>query len=351
MFPKILASFIGAIYSIVDFLIKRSGFMTRYLSTCVAGFAKAVQTFLLQDMPDVHVVFSDDGCVVYETNTPENMVNLPYVNNTFLVLDTAKRAELLVEKVIADIKKLPYRSDFKSFKIFVSVDGKLTALSRPLMARLVDTLKKRTHRPYMVRGADGEFWVMQRQNGQAFFLFRLTTLKKKPARGELRPEIAYTLCRLSCPKPEDVFLDPFCGSGTLALTRSRLTGYRGIFAYDSDATLIEVLKQKTKMIKSTKFNRSFFIKRRDFFENGFQDGFIDVIVTDPPWGIFKTVASDFYQRFIAEAARIIKSGGRMIVLTACKNEMDAGARFFKLEERYDILVSGQKAGVFVLRRL
>ena len=325
--------------------------MTRYLSTCVAGFAKAVQTFLLQDIPDVHIVFSDDGCVVYETNMPENVANLSYMNNTFVVLDTGNSAEMIAEQFVARTGKLPLPVDFKAFKIFVSVDGQLTALPRSLMTRLVDVLKKQTHRPYRVRGADGEFWVMQRQSGKAFFLMRITTLKKKPARGELRPEIAYTLCRLSCPKPEDVFLDPFCGSGTLALTRSRLTGYRGIFAYDSDATLIEILKQKTKMIKSTKFNRSFFIKRRDFFENGFQDGFIDVIVTDPPWGIFKTVASDFYQRFIAEAARIIKSGGRMIVLTACKNEMDAGARFFKLEERYDILVSGQKAGVFVLRRL
>lgn len=325
--------------------------MVRYLSLCVSGLEQAVARFVKSDIPCVRNMKISDGCLIYETPDFTDIVyTLPYVNNTFLILESDCSFDSLIQCVIKKKEHLLLPKQVRVFKLFTSVDGELIALDRRLMSSLIESLKKQTSRSYAAVGADAEFWLMNRRGAGAFFLFRLTELKKKTSAGELRPEIAEVLCRLSDPCKNDVFCDPFCGSGAIALIRSKQHGYRGIFAMDHDQSLIDTLKQRVKNIKSSKFNRSFFIKRRDFFENGFQDGFIDVMVTDPPWGKFQPLENDFYSRFIKESARIIKTGGRMIVLTACKNEMEKAKTFFSLKERYDILVSGQKAGVFVFVR-
>lgn len=325
--------------------------MVRYLSLCVSGLEQAVARFVKSDIPCVRNIKISDGCLIYETHDfTEVVYTLPYVNNTFLILESDCSFDSLIQRVIKKRKHLSLPKQIHAFKLFTSVDGKLVSLDRRLMSPLIESLKKQTSRLYTAVGADAEFWVMKRRGVGAFFLFRLTELKKKTSAGELRPEIAEVLCRLSDPCENDVFCDPFCGSGAIALIRSKQLGYRGIFAMDHDQSLIDTLKQRVKNIKSSKFNRSFFIKRRDFFENGLQDGFIDVMVTDPPWGRFQPLENDFYSRFIKESARMIKIGGRMVVLTACKNEMEKAKTFFSLKERYDILVSGQKAGIFVFVR-
>jgi ubiquinone/menaquinone biosynthesis C-methylase UbiE len=51
------------------------------------------------------------------------------------------------------------------------------------------------------------------------------------------------------------------------------------------------------------------------------DGSIDAVITDPPWGEFEELEiPQFYCDFIKEAARVLRKGGSLIFLTSAKKE-------------------------------
>jgi len=90
---------------------------------------------------------------------------------------------------------------------------------------------------------------------------------------------------------------------------------------------------------------------------GFKSGSIDKIITDPPWGI--SVGTDlnlldFYSKMLTEFRRVVKTNGRLIILMGNKEIFEKVLKSyfsdFKLEEKYDILVSGKKASVYKLIR-
>ena len=56
---------------------------------------------------------------------------------------------------------------------------------------------------------------------------------------------------------------------------------------------------------------------------------------------------------LQELARALKPGGRVVVLTAAKDELLSAAEAvpqLTLNARYNLLVSGKKAGLFLLNR-
>ncbi len=332
----------------------------QYISTVISGCENIITDFLRTDIADIKILKTLNSLILYETKTDmDSICNLKYLNNTFVVLKTFDNLSgtdtYVINKMISDTLSdykninLPNRK-INVFKIFTSYESNLVSPSGHTLSQLIDKIKQSTKSKFNPVGADTEFWFMARSENIGFFALRITKNKKKLSPGELRPEIAYILCRLSKPNENDVFCDPFCGSGAIPLERSRIAGYRGIFALDINPDLISTLKSKTKKIKNAKFNKSFFIKCQDFLQNSFDDNFLDVIVTDPPWGYFQNISNDFYDLIMAQFARIIKPNGRLVLLTAQKDKMKNIPVTFKLATQYDILLSGQKAGIFVFTK-
>ncbi len=329
----------------------------RYISTVISGCENIILDFLHQDISDIRIIEKLNGLIFYETNTNIDIIReLKYLNNTFVALKTFDNLlgdnDTIINKMISetlnDYKNINIpKHKIKVFKIFNSIESNLVSPNGHLISQLIDKIQQTTKSKYNSVGADTEFWFIARSEKLGFFTVRITKNKKKLMAGELRPEIAYILCRLSEPKDTDIFCDPFCGSGAIPLERSRIADYRGIFAMDINPDLISALKAKTKKIKNAKFNKSFFIKCQDFLNNSFDDNFVDVIVTDPPWGYFQNISNDFYDLIMAQFARIIKPNGRLILLTAQKEKMQNHLATFDLKNKYDILLSGQKAGIFV----
>ena len=62
---------------------------------------------------------------------------------------------------------------------------------------------------------------------------------------------------------------------------------------------------------------------------------------------------EFYRRILAQLEEILAPGGRIVLLTAAKGELEAALEELpglRLGERYDILVSGKKCGLFLLEK-
>jgi len=82
----------------------------------------------------------------------------------------------------------------------------------------------------------------------------------------------------------------------------------------------------------------------------YEDGAIHKIVTDPPWGHFahaEMPIAELYRAMLAEFARILRPGGKLVILTA---EPLPGEERLALVQKFNILVSGKKASVYVMER-
>ena len=324
--------------------------MTLYLSTFISGaepfIAKALPSFIA----DAGNVAVSDGCVTYGTSGDiRDVIKVPFFNNSFKVLYQSRSRDLkafIKTLTNADIGFKPV----KSFKVFCQVGGKLTHADGKAMAALVDKISACSGGQFKSMNAAVQFWIILRTDGSAYFLQRVTPDKGRLKQGQLRPELAAIMCLLSNPRPDDVFIDPFCGSGAIPLMRGKLAGYKGIFAADVSQELAARLKARVKAMKGAKTKKSFFVKSQDFFTSDYSAGFFSVMVTDPPWGKFEEIPADFYPRFFQKAYEILSDGGRLVMLAAAGADIEKAAGKFKMMDAFNILLNGQKAAVWVFRK-
>jgi len=347
--------------------------MNECLSTFAVGLEEPVKSALTEALSEAQFSLTLDGLVVYRTSSPLTVLKrLPFVNNTFVLLrrfdgpSARQPVQIMREALAAPGLERKLRGSVSSrertFRIVIS-DGNQTARGDPgLLARLEGKVIATTGlTPHRAR-PDIEFWFLIRREGCGFFAKRLTrrqATEKTLREGELRPELANVLCRISEPSSDDVFLDPFCGSGAIPLQRAAIP-HNLIFASDGDATQVRLLKERIKRLARSKKDplRKVIVHNEDALNlSRFEDGFIDKIVTDPPWGHFSTPAGGlaaFYGGMVAEMCRIVKGGGVIVLVTAQKQLFEdvlapLSAKL-RLADRYDVLVSGKPAAVFKLRR-
>jgi SAM-dependent methyltransferase len=318
--------------------------MPKYYSSFAAGFENLASEFLAADIPLDNVQILQ-GALVYDTPAkPDVIREIKYFKNSFLVLDMAdgfKSLTAFTTAIAENTPKIHAPWKARTFHIVQMEYNTPVAISNDLKAKLIDAIKLRTRLRYCSGHGHVEFWISLRKDGTGFFMQKISK-SPNPAAGELEPHIAALLARASAPKEDDVFIDPFCGSGAIPLARARMMPYRGIFAVDINPDLIAALRLKAKSIKNSKVQKSFFIKIGDFLENKFDDDFADAIVTDPPWGLHMEIDTDFYVRIFAEFARILKPGGRLVTLTARDTEIPAQPALL-MHAQYDVLIHGRKA--------
>lgn len=151
---------------------------------------------------------------------------------------------------------------------------------------------------------------------EAFFGLKLTpsTFRfRGPGRefapAALRPTVAHALVWLSNPKPTDVFLDPFSGSGTIVAERC---------AYDAAAIVASDVSPEA--VASTRANTPGYVcvQQWDARHLEMAGNSVSAIVTNLPWGKQIEVAEGLealYRGFLREARRVLEPGGRAIMLT------------------------------------
>jgi tRNA (guanine6-N2)-methyltransferase len=168
--------------------------------------------------------------------------------------------------------------------------------------------------------AEVEFWATMLRDEFIFTLrlsddvmrFRDYKISHRP--GSLRPSVAAALALLSNPAPDDVFLDPLCGTGTVLIERAHFGRYAMLLGGDSDRDTLEATREnigpRYKPIE---------IKQWDATALPLDNSSVDKIVSNLPWGMKHGSHGEnrkLYPRLIGEFRRVLKPGGTMVLLSA-----------------------------------
>jgi len=337
----------------------------KYFSTFITGFGSVVEATLKSNLKEVNIELLLDGLIVYSTNSLiEDVIKLRFLNNTFLLTNFFDKEqkysiEQMIKVVLSEELKLPRNlvSNWKTFRIITSLENKLIPVNNNLLLSLEEYISENYGLKVNRSNPQMELWFILRSEGYGFFGARLTKHRdygKTLQKGELRPEFANILCLLSNPKSSDTFLDPFCGSGSISIELAKSFPFNKILAGDNDKTKVLDLDKKVKAIKI-----DITVFQIDALKlAGIEDNSIDKIITDPPWGYFgnqKLNLNVFYKGMLNSFYRVLKKDGLVVLLIGerelLENLLSSFKDKFRLGNKFYTLISGKKAGAYVLTRL
>ncbi len=331
-----------------------------YFSSFIAGGGDIVREFVVADL-SARIMIALDGLIEYRTNfSPGDVAKLKYFNNSYILLSKFKcdSFEKFVEKVILFCRQ----NGDGIWKILIGVSDKRMTyrlmfydrnVPAPVSGQQLEQAEKYISRRELVNrtNADLEISAMFRDKGWGFLGVRITKhpdYKKILKPGELRPEVAEILCRLSGPGSGDVFLDPFAGYGAIIAVR-KLMSYSSILCADADIAKVQQLKKRFGR------DKDIIIKQANATDMAWvKDNSVDKIVTDPPWGNFDRLikVEELYPRVMRELSRVLEDNGVVIVLTARQlwEKVNKQQQLFDVDKRWDVLISGRQASIYKMRK-
>lgn len=340
--------------------------MASYYSTFSSGLQEVVKSALIQQLDDVKLDLLLDGLVVYRSEKPIKQINrIRFFNNTFLLLHMFKSlGDNGIPFMINNIFKKPElinipRPAIKGsafFRIMASKENQTVSINREILARLESFFSHKLSLRVNRSKPDVEVWFLTRSEGYGFVGIRImhtSHSEKNLQRGELKSELANILCLISEPAKDDVFLDPFAGSGAIPIERSQIFPSKQIIANENDKEIVNRLRTR---ISGMKLNIT--IGELNALNLViFKDNSIGKIVTDPPWGIYKSqelnTLEKLYTDMMLEFNRVLKENGLLVILMGQKELFEKVLKEIPtmvLDEKYDILVSGKKAAIYKIKK-
>lgn len=309
---------------------------------------------------DIQIGKLADGLVEYNTNRSERDIrDWPFFNNSFLILkkitnlNTNDFFKFMQNKVLSDQSWVDEISPEDSFRLIYSNENQLSPSDKINNEKIVEIIKN-TGAKYNPHNPKVEFWFVRRSDNSGYFAKRLTKniINKNLAQGQLRPELCFLLNYLADIKYGDVVLDPFCGSGAVVKNSLHFFKPKLVFANDIDEKHKKPLRNWSKKMN---LKNKLVVKNLDSTNlNTIEDGFIDKIICDPPWGFFQSLENhnEFVTKYMTEFERVLKINGRIVILHGDKLMFEDAVNNTPLsvEKIYNILVNGKKAGIWVLNK-
>ena len=329
--------------------------MAEFVSTFTTGFKKVVEKNLPEIVSGCKILNIYDGIVHYKFNgNSHDLEKVVYFNNTFFVIKSWNNFCGNFSTMVNDfcnenkyllISKGSFRTRFVRENQFEKIDKKL-------VIKVEENVLKRSKLKIDRVSPSTEIWFNIRREGFAFcgqLISKREFTEKNLNKGELRPELAYLMCCFAELKENDVIAEPFCGYGSIPIQLVKKFHFLHLYVSDIDEEKITALKEKK------------YFKQNDFVSIDVQDAFslkqikdnsVDVIISDPPWGFFEDVGDIalFYDKMFCSFKRILKNDGKMIILSARKDELEYAAEKnnYKIIEKVDTLVNGKKACVYMI---
>jgi 23S rRNA G2445 N2-methylase RlmL len=230
----------------------------------------------------------------------------------------------------------------------------LKALARGLVGKVPDSWRA------VEENAGVEFWLSI-QGAQAACGLRLSdrslrhrTYKVEHRPASLRPTLAAAMVRLAGSGPHAHVLDPMCGAGTLLAEHlawaERFRGAdRAVWGGDIEQGAVRAASANLR-----KLGRAL-LARWDATRLPLAGDAADRILCNPPFGKKLGEPEDIgplYRRLLPEFARVLKPGGRAVLLAGDQDALTAAARTAGLrsERLLPVRLLGQRAVVSVWRK-
>ena len=130
----------------------------------------------------------------------------------------------------------------------------------------------------------------------------------------LKPTVAYCMVVLSDPDPTDIFVDPMCGAGTIPIERALAGRYRKVLGGDVEESIVRSARGNVDASRS-----SVDLAVLNVSLMPLQSRSVDKIVCNLPFG--NQIGSRWenqglYSRFFRETVRVLKPGGKAILLSS-----------------------------------
>lgn len=262
----------------------------------------------------------------------------------------------------------------KTFRVVARKSGEHTFRRVDAQQAVEGALRSRLPRSRLVEDdADAEFWLSI--IGQIGLLgLRVTSAQRRrtgqagadPARpvraatpdqsrlaslpAALKPSVARAMVRLSEPRPEDIVLDPFAGTGTLLFERGVAGPAARLMGSDRDEHAVRALRRNARAL-----HLSVEAQVWDALELPLEDGSVHAVLTNPPFGkrvaLPKGDAGQFYRRAVREISRVLRPGGRLVLVTnqfaAMSEAIQRTGGALRLRRRIRVLLRGEPATIFV----
>ena len=341
-----------------------------YYGTFVPGMQEVIAKIVRARLSDVSILNLLDGAIIFETETTYDRLNFFCFNNIFAVIDIMDTPlDVHIRKICAAEKNRGLDDYFsesarrvisennkkiKTFRLVCSLENKPASIDETLKRNIEDFIARGSALKVDRSGPDTEFWFLYRREGFSIFMKRLTrSVEKKLHPGELPPQLAWLLCRLGELGPGETVLDPFCGYGSIPEAALKHFPIKKFYASDTESRCVKIVNSRPSLK-----NERCEIQTANVFSlsGSITTGGIDAIITDPPWGMYKETKiplENFYKDILILFSRLLKPGGRTVILTAARCELETAAemaRDLPITLIIPILVSGKKAAVYVMKK-
>ena len=330
--------------------------MAEFVSSFITGFQSVIEQDLTKRFKNLKIINLYDGLVHYRFDGDSRELDkIIYFNNTFFVLKTMKGKGLSFPSLVGSVcsGKNYFLVNKGSFRVRFQNENQFAKVDKNLTRRAEDYVLQNSKLKLDRLSPTNEVWFSIRREGFAFcgeLISKREFTEKNLNKGELRPEIAYLICCFSDIQASDTILEPFCGYGSIPVQLAKKFRFEKLYVSDLDserATQTAARKQlSAPNIECCTADATVL--------SHIADKSINLVITDPPWGYFEELPDieGFYKKMLASFDRVLTQDGRMVILSARKEELErtAAAAGFKIKNSLHTLVNGKKAGVYQLTR-
>lgn len=246
------------------------------------------------------------------------------------------------------------------FAIFVKQDEDRQVYRKQIADTIAATVRTIYPSWYPKEPAQVELWAFYAREKLTLGL-RLTDIHHRQRNwrgqerpGSLRPTLAASLIALAACRPDDVFLDPMCGSGTVLIERGLWGPALELLGGDSDESAVKIARQNAERaglsVQTARISRWDATNPASFAG---LEGKIDRIVCNLPFGVQHGKA-DALPGLYAAALRtwrpLLSDRGAMILLTSRGEDLAKAARLagLAIEPVHKLFIQGIWAEVFAL---
>lgn len=302
------------------------------------------------DRPDV--VYADDSSMIFESDTRRSRVEqMPFVKNSFTVIADVLRRDLdwSVEALADTVYEGGLEGYADTFRVMFHVDGELVSVGRRARGDLESAIAAASGQRMVGGGRGEEYWAVGRTDFDRLMLCRRHMRPKRAAKaaGAISHELSALLVAASRPRREDVFLDPFAGTGSFTNARLSFPAKRIVY---SDSELERLRDGFPAAVRGIEF-----LADDALALPSIGDGEVDVIVTDPPWGEYGELPMalpEFLDAMARSFDRVLDARtGRFVVLVARRvadeTERALASHRFAIGSAHEVLVNGHPATVLI----